>query len=379
MIYLDYSATTPISDLALKTYMHVSTHYFGNASSLHTCGTDAASIIESARSTIASLLSVTPRSIYFTGCGSEANSSALIALAKGNGRNGKQLVTTPLEHPSVLQTFAYLESQGFTVSKVRVNEYGQVCLSHLRELLQEKTVLVSIGHASAELGTIQDLESIGDIVKEHGALFHSDCVQTFGKVMIPVKEAHLDSFSISSHKVYGPKGAGACYISPQTSWDSFFPHTSHEKGLRPGTVDTAGIAAFAAAAEETYSMQTDIEKKVRKLSEYFTKTVLSEESIILEGHPDKRIPGHFALRFDQREGQYIMLELNRRGIAVSTGSACRSGSSSPPASMIALGRSSEEAHGLIRLSMGKFTTRDDIEKAVEIMQNLASREMTGGI
>lgn len=365
MIYLDYSATTPMSEKAIETYAKVAKDYFGNASSLHDFGGMASNITEHSRRIISKHINCSERGLFFTSGGSESNHLAILSLAHGNLHKGKHLITSKVEHPSVLNAFKVLEREGFKVTYIPVNRFGQIEIKTFENALQSDTILVSIGHASSELGTIQDIEKIGEILYKRGIAFHSDCVQTFGKIPLDITKAKLTSVSLSAHKIYGPKGIGACYMDPSTAWRSTIPNVSHEKGFRQGTLNVPAIAAFAEACEEIMSQLTEEQKRLRELQFLFLSQV--DKSIILEGHPQKRLPHHLCLRLKGIEGQYVMLECNRNGIAISTGSACKIGQSGPPLSMTAIGRTPDEGREMIRITLGKYTTKDHIEKVASVL------------
>ncbi|WP_026672462.1 IscS subfamily cysteine desulfurase [Alkalihalobacterium bogoriense] len=369
MIYLDYSATTPMSEHALQVYTKVAKDYFGNANSLHDYGETSNQLVTSSRSEIASLINGEPRGIYFTSGGSESNYLSLLSLISHAKEGKNHLITTQIEHPSVLNTFQLLEKQGFSISYVPVNEYGQVHLSDLKKLVNEKTILVSIGHANAELGTIQNIVEIGNFLFEKNILFHSDCVQSFGKINIDVKQAKLTCITMSAHKIYGPKGVGSVYIDPSLHWKPVVPNGTHESGFRQGTLNVPGIAAFAVATRDRKRIMGEEARRLKELQQKFLAE-MNSKNIILEGHPTLRLPHHLALRIKGIEGQYVMLECNRRGIAISTGSACKVGETAPANSMVATGKSQEEAYEFIRLTMGQSTTEAEIVKTVAALHDI---------
>lgn len=369
MIYLDYAATTPMSDEALGVYDRVASRYFGNTKSLHDYGTTAAKLLEAARADIAGFINAEERGLFFTGGGSDSNILAIRSLLKGNADNGRHLVTTPTEHSSLNNLFNELENDGYEVTRLPLDKHGRVDLQALKESLRKDTVLASIHHANSEIGTVQDLKTIGELLKEKDVLFHSDCVQTFGKLPIDVEEFGLDSLSVSSHKIYGPKGVGACYIRPGANWKSLLPGTSHEQGFRPGTLNTPGIAAFATAAAE---MMQDLEEellRLEKLRDLFLQE-LGQQEYHLEGHPDHYLPNIIGLRFPGIEGQYLMLECNRKGLAISTGSACAVGQQTPSRSMVETGTQGEKALEFVRFSLGKPTTKKEIQVAVSDLKGI---------
>lgn len=369
MIYLDYSATTPMSDKAIETYTKVAKDYFGNPSSLHDYGMVSSQIVEYSRKIISSHINGQERGLYFTSGGSESNFLVITTLVKAYQHRGKHLITTVIEHPSVLNTFQLLERDGFTVTYLPVNSFGQVELSTLEKAIRKDTILVSICHASSELGTIQEISQIGHLLKKREIIFHSDCVQTFGKIPIDVQQMNLDSISLSAHKIYGPKGVGACYINPRLSWKGIIPNVTHEKGFRQGTLNAPAIAAFAEASVEMIENMETEQSRLKKLQTLFL-SLIDSKKIVLEGHPTKRLNHHLCLRTIGIEGQYMMLECNRRGIAISTGSACKVGQSGPSNSMLAIGKSITEAHEMIRITFGKFTTEKDVKTTVSVLHEI---------
>lgn len=358
-----------MSEKALQTYAKVAKDYFGNPSSLHDYGTLANHLVQTSRTIIAELVNGEERGIFFTAGGSESNFLSLLSLARGNKHKGNHLITTEIEHPSILNAFKLLEKEGFEVSYVPVNEYGQVNLSKLEQLIKKETLLVSIGHGNSELGTVQNLKEIGLILSSNSILFHSDCVQTFGKVPIDVKDLHLDAITFSAHKIYGPKGVGGVYIRPSLTWKGILPNVTHEKGFRQGTLNVPGIAAFAEAAKEAKEEMQLEEERLRSLQTFFLSKI-DRGRIILEGHPTKRLAHHLCLRIKGIEGQWVMLECNRNGLAISTGSACKVGESDPPKAMLAIGRSRDEGREMIRITFGRFTTKEDIDKTIMVLSNI---------
>ncbi|WP_227937839.1 IscS subfamily cysteine desulfurase [Alkalihalobacillus deserti] len=368
MIYLDYSATTPMSSYALETYNRVATDFFANSRSLHGRGLESDDVLSLSRRTIADALSVDQSEVYFTGSGSEATFLTLTGLAFANQHKGKTIITTAGEHHSVQQTMSYLKEHDFRIIHVPVNEFGQVTTDSLRSVLSKDTILVSIAHANSEIGTVQDLVSLGEVLTKHDILFHSDCVQTFGKIAIPTHV--LTSASFSAHKCYGPKGVGAAYINSHTHWRPFLQGTTHENGFRAGTVDVPAIAAFAAAIDEYLPMVATDMNRLSDFRQLVIDAFEKEERIYFEGHPTKRLPFHISLRVKGIEGQLVMLECNRKGLAISTGSACRVGDTHPSNTMTSIGRTKEEAHELIRITFGRWTTEEEVYKLIDHLKQL---------
>lgn len=374
MIYLDYAATTPMSEKALHVYSQVATKYYGNSSSLHDMGTTAQTILEESRKTIAGFLNGEAKGVYFTSGGSESNYFAIHSLLKGNNKKGKHIITTKLEHSSIANTLEDLQNDGYEISFVPVNTEGRVELDALSEAIRPDTVLASIHHGNSEIGTIQNLVSIGEVLKKHNIIFHSDCVQTFGKIEIDVKKANLDSISISSHKIYGPKGVGACYINPSRTWKPVIPGTTHENGFRPGTVNVPGIAAFITAAEEIVPIMNSEQERFQGLRKKLIDGIQGDGWKVTEVGPScNRLEHIIGLSVAGIEGQYIMLECNRYGVAISTGSACSVGMQKPSKTLLAIGKSKEEAKQFIRLSLGKLTTDADIEETISTFQRFLNK------
>lgn len=371
MIYLDYSATTPILDEALDIYNQVSKDYYGNPSSLHDIGSKAKHLLNTCREELAMCFNGEGRGVYFTGGGSESNYLAIRSLVKAHQNKGKHLITSLVEHSSVLNTFKGLEEEGFRVTYLPVDQYGEVQMSELQKALTDQTILVSITHANSEVGTVQPIEEIGELLSQRKILFHSDCVQSFGKLPIDVKKAKLSSISLSSHKVYGPKGVGASYISPEVTWKGIVPHTTHEKGFRQGTVNLPGVAGFVTAAQDINSNHTVEVARCLKLTQQLLSGIRSKGwNVVLEGHPERRLPHHLGLRLVGMEGQYAMLELNRYGIAISTGTACLAGQLGPSETMQAIGKTTMEANEFIRITVGRYTDEKDIESTIKAMDHM---------
>jgi cysteine desulfurase len=375
MIYLDYAATTPMREEALNVFIEASRNFYGNPSSLHDIGSKAQSLLETCRKELARFISGIESGIFFTSGGSESNILAIRSLLNGAERKGKHLITTKIEHSSVSNLFQQLEKEGFSVSYLGVDSYGRISLKDLAEAITPETVLASIHHANSEIGTLQPIDQIGKILHEHGVLFHTDCVQTFGKVPIDVISNHIDSLSISSHKIYGPKGVGACYLNPSTRWKPYFEHTSHEKGFRPGTINVPGIASFLCAAQLIFEELEVEQKRLFSLRKKFIKGLAGLAlPVVVEGHPSWGLPQIVGALVEGIEGQYTMLECNRHGIAISTGSACSVGKQAPSKTMIATGKDPQTAKQFIRLSFGKHTTEVDIEKALGILKQVVDEK-----
>lgn len=380
MIYLDYAATTPMSDESMLTFQQASKQYFGNEQSLHDIGSSASVLLKTCKKTLANLLHAKEQGIYFTSGGSESNYLALHSLITAHQEKGKHIITTPIEHASIRNYFRELEKQGFAITYVPVDRFGVVDIEALEAAIQEDTILASIQHANSEIGTIQPLRKIGRLLKAHNVLFHTDCVQTFGKIPIQVEDMYIDSLSISAHKIYGPKGVGACYINPQVQWQPIFEGTSHEGGFRPGTVNVPGIAAFLTAAQAIIEEQEKEAKRLKELREFFVQGLQEiPHPIFIEGHPVSSLPNIVAVTIQGIEGQYTMLECNRSGIAISVGSACQIGKQEPSRTMLAIGKEPEEAKQYVRFSLGKYTTKQEIETTLQVLRTMIYQFFGGAI
>jgi cysteine desulfurase len=375
MIYLDYAATTPMSQSAINAYRQAAEKFYGNSSSLHDIGSNSKGALDGSRKFIASVLNVSERGLRFTGSGSEANFLALYSIAEANAGNGRHLITTPVEHSSVRNAMTWLEKQGYEITYLPVNKSGRIEISELKYSLRDDTILVSIQHVNSETGTIQPLREIGEILKDHQAVFHSDMVQSFCKLPVSPVDWGVQSCTISAHKVRGPKGIGAAYIDPSVSWKPFIPETIHENGFRPGTVDTPAAVAFAAAVKErgeNLSIKLSDAKRRKELLINQLEIHLGNR-VTPEGDPDHCSPYIAGLRLYGMEGQYAMLECSQHGLAISTGSACQVNEQKPSRTLMAMGRTEEEAMGLIRLSFDTITTEQEIEKAVNILHDVVQK------
>lgn len=375
MIYLDYAATTPMSEVALDVFIQASKNFYGNASSLHDIGSTAANLLEASRRQLAKRLNCEQNGIYFTSGGSESSILAISSLIEAHKVKGNHLITTKCEHASIYHLFQKLGKNGFEVTYLPVDEYGMVSLDVLKQAIKKTTILASIQHANSEIGTVQPIKKIGEILHKKKVIFHCDAVQSFGKLPIDVKEMNIDSLSLSGHKIYGPKGVGAVYINPKLKWHPQLPGTTHESGFRPGTVNVPGIASFVTAADDICENMEKEGKRLSALREELINylTASPAAKIVVEGSSVSRLPNILGLRIVGMEGQYVMLECNRYGLAISTGSACSVGMQAPSRTMKAIGRTDEEAMSFIRLSLGKNTTRDDIIRTAEIFEEITNR------
>ncbi|AWC34017.1 IscS subfamily cysteine desulfurase [Bacillus cytotoxicus] len=376
MIYLDYAATTPMSKEAIETYAKAAEQYFGNEQSLHDIGGTSSSLLQVCRKSFAQMIHGKEQGVFFTSGGSESNYLAIHSLLKA--REGKHIITTPIEHASIRNYFQNLKQQGYTITEIPVDSYGMIDMYALENAITENTVLASIQHGNSEIGTVQPIAEIGKLLKKHHVIFHTDCVQTFGKLPIDVTEMQIDSLSVSAHKIYGPKGVGACYINPQIRWEPLFKGTTHEKGFRPGTVNVPGVAAFLTAAEHTLQNRAKTQEHFKQLRSYFVNQLKSLSlEIQVEGHSTACLQHIVGVTIKGIEGQYTMLECNRHKIAISIGSACQIGKYEPSQTMLALGKTAEEAKQYVRFSFGHQTTKQQLDATTHALETIGNHFYRG--
>jgi cysteine desulfurase len=368
-IYLDYAATTPMDPRVIE---EVNKHFresYGNSSSLHSMGQKAAQTLVNSRETIASLINAKRDEILFTSSGTEADNIAILGVARKNQNRGKHIITSVLEHHAVENTCKSLRKKGFSITFLPVDKYGLIDLGELEDMITDETTLISIMFANNEIGTIEPIKEIGEIAKKHDVFFHTDAVQAFGKVPIDVEAMNIDLLSASAHKLYGPKGVGMLYLRNKGVREDGKKYIEpimygggHERDMRPSTVNVPGIAGFAKAVELAKSeMPKEIEEHT-KMRDKIIKNVLENiEDSYLNGHPTKRLPNNVNLGIRFIEGESIVLDLDSEGIAASTGSACSSKSLDPSHVLLAIGLKPQEAHGSLRVSVGRFTTEEDVD------------------
>ncbi|MFH1391264.1 MAG: cysteine desulfurase NifS [Candidatus Diapherotrites archaeon] len=379
-IYLDNAATTKVDKQVISAMAPYFDKNFGNASSLHSEGRKVKQALEKARKTIARKLNADPEEIIFTSGGTESNNLALKGIAFANKEKGKHIITTQIEHDCVLNSCKWLEKQGFEVTYLPVDEKGFVKIDELKKSLRKDTILVSVIHANNEIGTIEPIEEISRICNENKVYFHTDACQSFTKVPLDVKKQKLDLVTINSHKIYGPKGVGALYIKKGTKIDALHHGGGHEKKLRSGTENIAGIVGFAKASETT--MKRDVEK-MEKLREILIKKILEIPDTKLNGDRKNRLANNVHFSFDYIEGESLVLMLDAKGIMGSTGSACSTNSLKPSHVLIAIGLKPEVSHGSLRLTLGKDNNEKEIEYAIksikETVEKLREMSPMGGL
>lgn len=372
-VYMDYAATTPVDRRVLEAMKPYSLRMYGNTMSLHSWGRAAKEALEDSRTTVASFLKATPKEVIFTGSATEANNTAVKGVAFANKEKGRHIVISSIEHDSVLETARWLEKQGFEITYLPVDNYGLVKLNKLEEEIRKDTLLVSIVHANNEIGVIQDAEQIGKICRERNVLFHSDAAQSCGKIPIDVKKMDADLLTVSAHKMYGPKGVGALYIKEGTKMEPWLQGGGHEFGLRSATVNVAGIVGFAEAVNiQKKEMNSDAKTQIKFRDKLIKETVKINNSH-LNGHPMKRLPNNANFWFAFIEGESLVMQLDMEGIAASTGSACSSESSEPSHVLLAIGLKPQEAYGSLRLTLGKYTTDEEVGYALDVLPQAVDR------
>ncbi len=369
-IYFDHSATTPIDPRVLEAMLPYLGGTFGNPSSLYHEGRVAREAIETARAQVAELIGAESEEIVFTASGTEADNLALIGAVRATGKPG-HIVTTKVEHAAILQTCRHLASTGTKITYLPVDRDGIVSTSSLLRTLQENVTLVSIMAANNVVGTVQPIEELAHLSKLNGVLFHTDAVQAGGKIPLDVNELRLDLLSLSAHKLHGPKGIGALYVRKGTGLAPIIFGGGQEKGLRSATENVAGIVGFGAAAAIAKAELTEEANRLRG----FRESIVEElqrccPDCYIFGHPEQRLPGHLSIGFHGREREVgeILNRLDHAGIAVSAGSACSANHSGEPSGvLLAMGYDDEQARGLIRISLGRFNTREEVARFVKLM------------
>ena len=373
-IYLDNASTTAINSEVLTEMMPYFNSVYGNPSSLHSFGRDANSAVQTARERIAKAIGCKPGEVFFTSGATESNNWALRGLAYANANKGKHIITSKIEHKSILETCKQLEKEGFSVTYLDVDKYGLVRLDKLLHNINEDTILISIMAANNEVGTIQNIQAIANIAKEKGVIFHTDATQAIGSVNINVSEMGIDAMSLSSHKLYGPKGVGALYLKSGIPIQKFMQGGEQERNLRAGTLNTPAIVGFGKAVEIACRDIIANAKKMSNLRNYFMKEVLARiESTFINGHPIQRLPNNINISFGQVEGESIMFMLDMAGIAVSTGSACSSGLTEPSYVLEAMGLSPDLQKGAVRFTLSKSTTKDEIDTTLEELEKVIKK------
>jgi len=373
-IYLDYAATTPTHPEVVKAMLPYFTEAFGNPSGIYTYGQEAKGAIEEARSKVANLIGARDEEIVFTSGGTEADNFALKGVAFANQNKGNHIITSSIEHHAVMETGKFLEGIGFRVTYLPVDGYGLVDPDDVRKAITDKTILISVMHANNEVGTMEPITEIGKIAKETGIYFHTDAVQTVGHIPVNVNELGVDLLSMSAHKLYGPKGVGALYIRKGTKLVSHMHGGGQERERRASTENVPGIVGFGQAAELAQQEMSEEANRLAYLRDQLIKGLQERiDHIRLNGHPLRRLPNNVNVSVDFVEGESMCLNLDLEGVCVSTGSACSSSSLEPSHVLLAMGLPPEQARGSLRLTLGKWTTEEEIARVVEVLPRIVTR------
>lgn len=373
-VYFDHSATTATAPEVASQMVEYMTNTFGNPSSVHAFGREAKKAIIHARKQVADLIGANPEEILFTSGGTEGDNMALRGIAEANKKRGKHIITTQIEHHAILHTCEALEKEGYRVTYLPVDEYARVNPQDVADAISDDTILISVMFANNEVGTIQPIAEIGKIAKEKGIYFHTDAVQAVGNYPIDVNEYGIDLLTISSHKFHGPKGIGALYIRKGVRIKPILFGGAQEKTLRPGTENTSGIVGLGKAAELAQAELTDKINRVQKLRDKLIAGITERiPEAKLNGHPTLRMPGNVNFSFRYIEGESLLLNLDLKGIAASSGSACTSGSLDPSHVLLAMGITHEIAHGSLRLSLGRENTEEDVDYCLEVLPEIVAR------
>ena len=370
-IYADNAATTKMSDLAIETMLPFMKDTYGNPSSLHSVGQEAAEVLMAAREKMAKYLGCEAREIYFTSGGSEADNQAIVSAANRGERKGKKhIISTAFEHHAVLHTLKKLEKQGFEITLLPVGEKGIVNPEDVKNAIKEETCLVSVMYANNEIGTIQPIEEIGKICADLGVIFHTDAVQAAGHLKINVKEQNIDMLSLSAHKFHGPKGVGALYVKSGIVVSNIIEGGAQERGKRGGTENIPAIVSMAAAFEDACLKIDENSKKLTKMRDRLIEGLSKIPHSILNGDAKKRLPGNVNMCFEGIEGESLLLMLDMHGVCASSGSACTSGSLDPSHVLLAIGRVHEIAHGSLRLSLSEYNTEEEVELIIKAVDEV---------
>lgn len=369
MIFMDHSATTPVHPEVFNAMEPFLKSKFGNASTVYEIGREAKNAMEKAREQVASLISVKPEEIIFTGGGTESDNIAIKGIAYKKENRAKHIITTNIEHPAVKETCEYLEGLGFKITYVPVEKNGIIDPENIRKAIRDDTVLITVMHVNNEIGTIQPIKEISKIAKENGIIFHCDAVQSVGKIPVDAKELGVDILSISSHKIYGPKGIGALYIKEGIELEPIINGGGQERDLNPGTENIAGIVGLGKACEISENNLEENMEKILNLREKLIDGIENKiEAVYLNGDREKRLPGNADFIVSGVEGEGLVSKLDLEGLYISTGSACSSNKHSTSHVLEAIGISGKDLHCSLRFTIGPENTEEEVEKTIELME-----------
>jgi len=371
---MDYGASTPVDKEVIEEMMPYFDRFYGNPSSIHSFGREAFDAVEESRKKVADIICANEDEIVFTSGGTESDNLAIKGIAfRNKGKRGSKethIITSVIEHPGVLTTCKYMEKIGFNVKYLPVDKHGLIDIREIEDAISKDTFLITIMFANNEIGTIEPMEKIGKIAKEHDVIFHTDAVQAVGKVPIDVNKLNIDLLALSSHKIYGPKGAGALYVRNDVKLQTIMHGGGHEKGLRSSTYNTPGVVGLGKACElGKIRIKKDM-AHLKNLRDMLIKDILKIEESYLNGHPEKRLVNNAHFRFTAIEGESLNLMLDDKGIAAATGSACSSKKLQASHVLLAIGLKPEEAHGSLRLTLGRMNTKEDVEYVVEVLPEI---------
>ncbi|KPK64805.1 cysteine desulfurase [candidate division WOR_3 bacterium SM23_42] len=373
-IYLDYQSSKPVDPRVVEAMLPYFHDKFGNPSSLHAVGDVATKTLEESRAAIAGFINADQEEILFTSGATESSNLGLIGYAFRNKNKGNRIVISETEHISIHNIAKYLEKNGFSVSKIPVDQYGRVAIQRIADRVNDKTILVSVGYANNEIGTTQSISEIGKFCRDKGIVFHSDAVAAEGLIPIDVQRDNIDLLTISSNDIYGPKGAGVLYVKEGIRINPLVIGGGQERGLRSGTENVPSIVGMKRAVE---IMQEEMPGETKRFQKYRDKLIENVLKTIprcyLNGHPTERLPSNAHFRFDGIEGESLLLSFKDKGISVSTGSACSSKTLEPSHTLIALGLLHEEAHGSLEITFGRYNKEKDVDGVMEVLPGIVER------
>lgn len=373
-VYLDHSATTPVREEVLQAMTPYLSNVFGNASSVHSWGREARVAVENARESIANIIGANPNEIYFTSGGTEADNIAVFGTVRAKEKKGKHVITSEIEHHAILDSAHELEARGYDVTYIPVDEDGIIDVKEVENAIRDDTVLVTIMLANNEIGTIQPIKEISKLTKEKGIVFHTDAVQAAGSMKLDVDDLGVDMMTISAHKFYGPKGIGVLYARRGARPKPLFYGGMQEKKVRPGTESVANIVGMQTALELAVDEMEETNKRIKYLRDKLIDGIEQNISeVILNGHREKRLVNNANISFLYIEGESLILSLDGKGIAVSSGSACSSGSLDPSHVLMNMGMDHQQAHGSLRMTLGRGTTEKDIDYVLEVLPEIVDR------
>ena len=372
--YFDNAATTKVKKEVLQEMLPYYSEKYGNPSAVYAIAREAKKDIEKSREKVANLIGCDKKEIYFTASGSEADNTAIKAIAYKNRFKGNHIITSKIEHHAILESCEFLEKQGFEITYLNVDKNGFINLNELRNSIREETILISIMFANNEIGTIEPIEDIAQIAKEKNIIFHTDAVQAVGNVNIDVKSMGIDMLSLSGHKIYGPKGIGALYVKNGIEFDKFINGGHQERNKRAGTENTAGIIGLGKASELAKESLNEHIKKVKELRDYYVEQVNNKiPDIRINGAINARLPGNSNISFEGVNGNDLLLELDNVGICASSGSACNSEETAPSNVLSAIGLDSKTAKSALRVTFGEFNTKEEVDYLVENLENVVKK------